>query len=54
MQYLKNILKGLVSIGLLGYLIVSSEPQKIVAVLSNIYRTDGILYLSAASSPSNL
>jgi len=48
MQYLKNILKGLISIGLLGYLIVSSEPQKIVAVLSNIYRTDGILYLSAA------
>ena len=48
MQLLKNILKAVISIGLLGYLIYEAEPSKIIQVYANVGKAGGYLYLLLA------
>ncbi len=48
MRFVKTFLKLAVSIGLLGYLIYISDPKKIFDVLSNIVRSNGLVYLLVA------
>lgn len=48
MNYLKNIAKVLISLGLLIYLILEADPEKILNVFGNIHPTNGIWYVAAA------
>ncbi len=48
MQLLKNIVKAVISIGLLGYLIYEAEPSKIIQVYANVGKAGGYLYLLLA------
>ncbi len=48
MRYLKNILKAVISLGLLGYLIYQADPQKIWEVIAQVGRANGLWYLAAA------
>ena len=48
MTYLKNILKILISAGLLGYLIYQANPENIFQVLSGVGQVNGFLYLGLA------
>lgn len=46
MQRFKTILKVVISLGLLSYLVYISNPEKIIKVLGNIYKENGLIYLS--------
>lgn len=48
MKYLKNILKILISAGLLGYLIYKADPKNILNVFSGVGQAHGFFYLSLA------
>jgi len=48
MKYLKNIIKVIISVGLLTYLVYQADPQKILQVFANIGHSNGFLYLSLA------
>ena len=48
MRLFRNLLKILISIGLLGYLIYRAEPARLISVLSNITEKHGLLYLALA------
>jgi len=50
MQRIKTVVKVAISLGLFSYLVYISDPQKIVELLGNIYKEDGVLYLSFAFS----
>ncbi len=48
MRWLKNLAKVLISVGLLGYLVITSDPQQIVNVLGNVIRSEGLPFLLLA------
>jgi len=48
MNYLKNILKILISAGLLGYLIYQADPENILQVFSSVGQVNGFLNLGLA------
>lgn len=48
MKYLKNILKILISAGLLGYLIYRADPENIFQVFSGMAHVNGFTYLGLA------
>ncbi|MHB2153861.1 lysylphosphatidylglycerol synthase transmembrane domain-containing protein [Calditrichota bacterium GD2] len=48
MRHVQNILKIIISLGLLGYLIYRAEPARLISVLSNITEKDGVAFLVAA------
>lgn len=45
MQSIKNILKIVISLSLLGYLIYKAEPARVLAVLSKIQSQNGLVFL---------
>ncbi|WP_456408708.1 lysylphosphatidylglycerol synthase transmembrane domain-containing protein [Caldithrix abyssi] len=48
MRHVQNILKIIISLGLLGYLVYRAEPARLISVLSNITEKDGVAFLVAA------
>jgi len=48
MRHLKTIIKAVISIVLFSYLVYTSDQARIVEILGNIYKLNGILYLSLA------
>ena len=48
MRHLKTIIKAVISIGLFSYLVYTSDQSKIIEVLSNIYKANGLIYLTMA------
>jgi len=48
MRHLKTIIKAVISLGLLSYLVYTSDQAKIIEILSNIYKANGLMYLSFA------
>lgn len=48
MRHFKTIIKALISFGLFSYLVYTSDQSKIIEILSNIYKANGLLYLSFA------
>lgn len=49
-QRLKTIIKIVISLGLFTYLVYKSEPKRIIEILGNVYKGDGLIYLSIAVS----
>lgn len=48
MRYFKTIIKAVISFGLFTYLVYTSDKSRIVETLSNIYKANGLIYLSLA------
>ncbi len=48
MRILQNVLKIVISLGLLGYLVYRADPARLFSVLSNITEKNGLLYLALA------
>ena len=48
MRHLKTIVRAVISIGLFSYLVYKSDPNQILKVLGNIYKTNGLYYLFVA------
>lgn len=48
MKLFKNVIKAIISIGLMAYLVHQAEPQKILEVFSQISATNGFLFLILA------
>ena len=48
MNYLKNIVKILISLGLLTYLVLRADPEKILAVFGNVDAVNGLWFILAA------
>ena len=48
MRHFKTIIKAVISLGLFSYLVYTSDQSKIIEILSNIYKNNGLMYLSFA------
>lgn len=48
MRILQNVLKIVISLGLLGYLVYRADPARLISVLSNITEKNGPLYMALA------
>ena len=54
MRHFKTIIKAVISLSLFSYLVYTSDKARIIEVLSNIYKANGLMYLSIAICASLL